>query len=60
MNDKPRRTLLTDPAEIAALRTGGRYVDGKPLTWKVGDDYYAQSDVLKEWRASQANRGTVK
>jgi hypothetical protein len=51
---KPRRTLLTDPTEIAQLSTGGRWKEGKPLVWKVGDAVYAEADVLKEWREKQS------
>lgn len=54
MNEKPRRTLLTDPAERIALTSGGRWIEGRPLTWKEGNDVYAQSDVLKEWREKQS------
>lgn len=55
MTEKPRRTLLTDAAEIAAL-TAGRWIEGRPLTWQVGDAVYAEADVLKEWRARSGKR----
>jgi hypothetical protein len=53
---KPRRTLLTDPTEIAQLSTGGRWKEGKPLVWKVGDAVYAEADVLREWRKVQEGK----
>lgn len=55
---KPRRTLLTDPAEIKIL-TSCRWKEGMPLTWREGDSVCAQSDVLKEWRAKQTAKAGV-
>lgn len=57
-SDKPRRTVLTDTAEIKIL-TSCRWKEGMPLTWREGDSVYAQTDVLKEWRAerSQSAKG---
>lgn len=48
---KPRRAPVTDPAEIAAMSVT-RWKEGLPLIWKDGDTYWAEADVLKEWRVS--------
>jgi hypothetical protein len=53
---KPRRTLLTDPDEIAALLAGGRWKEGKPLVWKLGEHYVAEAEVLKEWRDNRSGK----
>jgi hypothetical protein len=53
---KPRRTLLTDPIEIAAITARGRWKEGVPLTWKVGDEVYAEGDALKEWRENRVGK----
>lgn len=53
--EKPRRTYVTDTVEVAALIALGRYKNGVPLWWKVGDDtLLVEADVLKEWREAKA------
>ena len=51
---KPHATVITDPAETAALLAGGRWQEGKPLAWKEGETVYAESEPLPAWRAARS------
>jgi hypothetical protein len=53
--NKPHATVITDPAEAAALiAISGRYIEGVPLIWKEGETLYAESEPLKTWRAARS------
>lgn len=55
-NSKPLVTVITDRAESAALLAGGRWKEGKPLTWQEGETVYAETEPLKALRAARAQQ----
>lgn len=51
MNDKPRWTQITDPAEAAALVQAGKYREEKPTWIRRADSVWVLvNDVWLSWR----------
>lgn len=47
---KQRWMIVTDPADIAALKEQGKYREHLPMWVRDGDQCWAQADDFRKWK----------